>query len=126
MAEVGYNEELPDSNDDTSNRGKLSTSSNKTYVPINDSCANRPLTNEEKSLNIKQNSDNLEGVGKDKEFCNATNDNNAGAINTTENCAVHLKNDVNKKLWNIIQNLDEDELFEDPDFPIGPKALFFR
>ena len=32
----------------------------------------------------------------------------------------------NEKLTNIIENLGEDELFEDPDFPAVPNSLFYR
>ena len=84
-----------------------------------DSCVERPLTKEEKYLNIENCCD----------ICDTTAYTHTGAINIIENNRKMLTSNhptVNQKLWKIIDNLGENELFEDPDFPAAPKSLFYR
>ena len=92
----------------------------KIYVPIKDSSVKRKLTDEERTLNIES-CDNF------NEICDTTAYTHSGAINIIENRDSLVEiNDSNGKLWKIIDNLGENELFEDPDFPAGPNALFYR
>ena len=80
----------------------------------------RPLTKEEKNLYIES-CDNV------NEICDTTVYTNTGSINIIENRNSLIQpNDANNKLWNIIENLGENELFEDPEYPAEPKSLFYR
>lgn len=90
-------------------------------VPIiTDSCMKRKLTKEEEKLNIENDYD----VSK-----NGDKIDNVGPPNNVVEKGHFIDNfasQSNEKLTNVIENLGEDELFEDPDFPAVPNSLFYR
>ena len=102
---------------DERDRGR--TEKKNSQVPISDSCMKRKLTREEETLSYNQSCDNV------NQICDTTRITTNNNIET-ENPPQHNPNDANHKLRNIIKNLEENELFEDPDFPAVPKSLFYR
>ena len=79
----------------------------------------RRLTREEETLNYNQSCDNVNQIC---DTTTTTTNNNIEAQNPYQ----HYPNDANNNLREIIKNLGENELFEDPDFPAVPKSLFYR
>ena len=87
---------------------------------IADSCMKRKLTKEEEKLNIENDDDVNE---------NGDKIDNVGLPNNAVEKGHFIDNfasQSNEKLTNVIENLGEDELFEDPDFPAVPNSLFYR
>ena len=72
---------------------------------IRDMCMKRPLTREERTLNIKW----------DDEAAIAIEDHSSTPRVPEGTC-----------ILTIVSNLNEGELFEDPEFPVGTSALFYR
>ena len=90
-------------------------------VPIiADSCMKRKLTKEEEKLNI-ENDDNVKDNGGKRDYVRPPNN-----VVEKGHFIDNFTSQSNKKLQNIIENLGEDELFEDPDFPAVSNSLFYR
>ena len=105
----------------TSDHEALENVQRNVQVPIiADSCMKRKLTKEEEKLNIEndddvnENGDKINHVGLPRNL--------AEKGHFIDNFA----SQSNEKLTNVIENLGEDELFEDPDFPAVPNSLFYR
>ena len=105
----------------TSDHEALENVQRNVQVPIiADSCMKRKLTKEEEKLNIEndddvnENGDKINHVGLPRNL--------AEKGHFIDNFA----SQSNEKLTNVIENLREDELFEDPDFPAVPNSLFYR
>ena len=101
---------------DNDNRNDHSNDNHRnSHVPIiADSALKRKLTKEEEDLNI-QNCDINEI--EENEINDAKESNRFLSING---------NAKEAKEWKIIDNLEEGELFEDPNFPAVSKSLFYR
>ena len=105
----------------TSDHKALENIQRNVQVPIiADSCMKRKLTKEEEKLNIE----NYDDVSK-----NGDKIDNVGTTNNVAEKGHFIDNfasQSNEKLTNVFENLGEDELFEDPDFPAVPNSLFYR
>ena len=90
-------------------------------VPIiADSCMKRKLTKEEEKLNI-ENDDDVNDNGNEIDDVAPPNN-----VLEKGHFIDKFASQSNEKLTNVIENLEEDELFEDPDFPAVPNSLFYR
>ena len=105
----------------TSDHEALKNGQKNVQVPIiADSCMKRKLTKEEEKLNIKNDDDVNENGNEIDDVAQPNN------VLEKVHFIDKFASQSNEKLTNVIENLGEDELFEDPDFPAVPNSLFYR
>ena len=110
-----------ENNKSTYDHEALKNGQRNVQVPIiADSCMKRKLTKEEEKLNI-ENDDNVKDNGGKRDYVRPPNN-----VVEKGHFIDNFTSQSNEKLTNIIENLGEDELFEDPDFPAVPSSLFYR